>query len=147
MNFEPRLQPLEFEFTSNTEPNKERLFIPSELIRQWGQSPEDPFPDYDGIMAYAKADPEVRTALNGYVKGREWERVSSVHPWASNSEIMVELNIKTHFDVANLALVKSARRGNMIIIQGGESAGAMEEGGSEPDGASFRLPAEPTRNL
>jgi hypothetical protein len=53
LDFEPPLQPLEFQFKNNTEPNKEKLYIPCELIGQWAQSREDPFPDYDGIMAYA----------------------------------------------------------------------------------------------
>jgi hypothetical protein len=53
---------------------------------------------------------------------------------------MVEMNIKTHFDLTNLVLEKSVPRGNTVIIQGGESASAMEEGGSEPDRASFRFP-------
>jgi len=60
-----------------------------------------------------------------------------------NSETILEMMLKTHFDIVNLALELTAQDGRHFMIAGGKSAraGELEEGiDSEPDRASFLAP-------
>jgi hypothetical protein len=141
---EPQLESLQLGSTENTEPNPEGVYIPRELIGDWATSEIDPFPSLDALVAYAKEDPEVWKALQTHLRGTDWPRVLTTTPWALNSETILEMMLKTHFDIVNLALERTATNGKHIMIQGGKSAtaGNTEAGiKSEPDRASFFAPA------
>jgi hypothetical protein len=142
---EPQLESLQLGSTDNTEPNPDKVYIPREIIREWGSSDIDPFPSLDGLVAYAKQDQRVWNALQTHIQGPDWLRVLSTFPWALNSETILEMMLKTHFDIVNLALERTAVNGKHVMIQGGKSAtaGNIESKiSSEPDRATFLAPAK-----
>jgi hypothetical protein len=141
---EPQFQSLNLGSTENNEPNPEKVYIPREIIGEWGYSEIDPFPSLDGLIAYANEDANVWKALQAHITTSDWPRVLTTEPWAVNSETILEMMLKTHFDIVNLALERTATNGKHVMIQGGKSAtaGNMEAGiKSEPDRASFFAPA------
>jgi hypothetical protein len=140
---EPAIESLDLGSTANTEPTKDKGHIPRELIGDWGDSGIDPFPTFEGIKAYAQNDPAVWKALNAHILNEDYECVVSTRRWPINSETILEMMLKTHFDIVNLALEKTARPKRHLMIAGGKSAtaGDQEAGRkSEPDRASFFAP-------
>jgi hypothetical protein len=139
---EPPIEPLELGSTANTEPTHDKVHIPRELVDEWADSDTDPFPDYEGIKAYAQAD-DTWKALDTHIGNEDYPRIATTHPWRTNSETILEMMLKTHFDVVNLALEKTQVNERHIMIAGGKSAtaGNSEAGiSSEPDRASFTAP-------
>jgi hypothetical protein len=136
------IQSLELGSTTNTEPTGDKIHIPRELIGNWSDSDTDPFPDYQGIKAYAQAD-ACWTVLDAHIRNEDYPRIVTTHPWPINSETMLEVMLKTHFDSVNLALERT-HDGNdrHLMIAGGKSATAGDDVGisSEPDRASFIAP-------
>jgi len=122
--------------TSNTEPNEERIYIPKELYGDWNSCPRDAFPgDFKGIEDYAK-DVGVWEALQKEIDKAEYRSVVSTDPIPLVSEIAVEISLKTHFDIVNLALKKTCPPRTTVIIANGKAAiKDVEE--KEPDRASF----------
>jgi hypothetical protein len=140
---EPAIQSLDLGSTDNTEPTKDKGHIPRELIGDWAQSGIDPFPGFDGIRAYGKKDPRIWKALNTDIRNEDYKSVVSTRPWPINSEVILEMMLKTHFDIVNLALEKTALDETHLMIAGGKSATAGNRDGdikSEPDRASFIAP-------
>src|SRR5579859_6000699 len=60
---------------NNTEPTKDGVHIPRELIRDWATSSVDPFPDLDDAVAYAQSDPVIWKVLNTNIHNREYHRI------------------------------------------------------------------------
>src|SRR5271154_5858615 len=69
---EPRIVSLELDSTENTEPTSDGIQIPRELIGEWATSTNDPFPDFQGLVDYAKSDPEVWRKLQSNITGNQW---------------------------------------------------------------------------
>jgi hypothetical protein len=139
---EPPIQSLELGSTTNTEPTADKVHIPRELIGEWSDSETDPFPDFEGIKAYAQAD-DAWSALDAHIHDEDYARIVTTHPWPINSETILEMMLKTHFDIVNLALEKTRKDDRHIMIAGGKSATAGDTDAtisSEPDRASFIAP-------
>jgi hypothetical protein len=146
---EPAMKSLSLRSRHNTEATADKIHIPRELIGDWATSEYDPFPDLNTLTEYAKSNEEVWKTLNEKIKPREVSRVISTGHWPLTSETILEVNLKTVFDIVNLVLEKSAVGGPKILIQGGKGAMAEEaENGikSLPDRASHYLNAQQPRN-
>src|SRR5579862_5198112 len=126
--------------TENTEPTKDRVHIPRELLGDW-----DDFPNFEEIRQYARHESGTWAALDALIRDDDYPRVYSTELGPVNSETMLEIMLKIHFDCVNLALERTALDGRHFMIAGGKSATAGDtEGGtrSEPDRASFLAPTE-----
>jgi hypothetical protein len=140
---EDALMSLELGSKGNTEPTNDGIHIPRELFRDWNTYSDDPFPTFEALRQYAIKE-GVWDRLQENIASQDWYRVLSTIGWALNSETILEMMLKTHFDIVNLALERTITNGKHIMIQGGKSAtkGNFEESlKTEPDRASFLAPA------
>jgi hypothetical protein len=78
------------------------------LICGWQDSTDDPFPDFEGMAAYAKKYPTVWEALLARLKNDEYVNIFSSPHWVVADEIAVEGNLKCHFNVFNFAFWKTS---------------------------------------
>jgi hypothetical protein len=144
---EPSMKSLSLRSRNNTEATIDKAHIPRELIGNWATSEYDPFPDLNTLTEYAKSNEVIWKALNEKIKPREISRVISTGYWPLTSETILEVNLKTVFDIVNLVLEKSVVDGRRILIQGGKGATAEEANNgivSLPDRASHYLAQKPT---
>jgi hypothetical protein len=98
------------------------MYIPRLLIRDWQESEYDPFPDYEGMEAYARQDPAVWAALWERLNGLEYVNILSSPHWVVADEIALEGNLKSHFNVINFALWKTSPPERRVMIQAGKAA-------------------------
>jgi hypothetical protein len=106
----------------NTEPTKDQAYIPRLLIQDWQESHDDPFPDFEGMEAYAQEDPKVWGALLERIKGNEYVNILSSPNWVLVDELTAEGNLRSHFDVVNFALWKTSPPERRVMIQAGKAA-------------------------
>lgn len=142
---EPQMEALMLGSADNTEPTKDGLHIPLELIGEWAESDYDPFPTYDQVKAYAQKDKQIWKTLCSNIRNDDYPRVITTYQWPINSETTLEIMLKTHFDIVNLALEVTAMNNRHVTIAGGKSATAGDSERnitSQPDRASFIMPTE-----
>lgn len=138
--WEPPLQSRKLASTSNTEPNEERVYIPKELYGDWNSCPTDPFPDFEGVVNYAKSA-GVWDALQKNIEKEDYASVITTPATPLVSEIAVEISLKSQFDIVNLALKKTCPPGSTIVLASGKAAmkdiDVDARAHMEPDRASF----------
>jgi hypothetical protein len=126
--------------TGNTEPNDDKIYIPKELYGDWNSCPDDPFPNYDGIIKYAQ-EAGVWEILQMNIDNKDYPSVFSVPTPPLVSEIAVEISLQTHFNIVNLAMRKTCPPQATIVLANGKAAkqgDGMIIDGMEPDRSSFR---------
>jgi len=146
---EPPIQSLTLGSKQNTESTKDKVHIPRELIGNWAGSDVDPFPGFDELEEYFHRHLAHYRTLQGRVKSDEICRVISTPSWPISSEGALEINLKTHFDIVNLALEVVRKAGRHLMIACGKSAkGGNTEANitSEPDRATFIAPIQVDEN-
>lgn len=138
--WEPPLQSRKLASTRNTEPNEDsRIYIPKELYGNWSSCPKDPFPDFQGIENYAKTA-GVWETLHQNINIEDYASVVTTTAIPLVSEIAVEISLKPHFDIVNLALKKTCPPGSSVVLANGKAAIKDLVGDTkarEPDRASF----------
>ena len=137
---EDPLQSRKLASDSNTNPNDEKIYIPKEKYGDWTTCESDPFPDFAGIQQYAK-DAGVWEILQKDINNEDYLSVISTTAIPLVSEIAVEISLKPHFDIVNLALKKTGSPGVSVLIANRKAAikNVKEEltTNMEPDRASF----------
>src|SRR5438045_3735203 len=118
---EDALESLELGSKSNTEPTTDGIHIPRELFRDWNMYSDDPFPTFEALKQYA-INEGVWSRLQENIRPEDWYRVLSTVSWALNSDIILEMMLKTHFDIVNLALERTITKGKNVMIQGVKGA-------------------------
>jgi hypothetical protein len=119
---ESPMESLELGSTNNTEPTEDQVHIPRKLIGDWTTSATDPFPNIERIREYVEQDIDLWKSLNTDIRNEDYPRVLSTWPWPLNSETVLEMSLKTHIDIVNLALERTAQNGRHVMIAGGKSA-------------------------
>jgi hypothetical protein len=119
---EPAQESVPLNSTVNTKPcaNEDRL--PRALLYDWEMSRFDPFPDMNELEAYARDDPKIWQALNTQLRAKDYPLIITGYYWSAVCETAVEINLKTHFDIVNLALQKTAINGHHLVIRHGPAA-------------------------
>lgn len=106
---------------SNTEPNIEKIYIPKELYGDLNACEYDPFPDFKGIEKYAN-DVGVWEILQKEIDNEDYTSVVKTPAIPLVSEIAVEIGLKPHFDIVNLALKKTGAPGVSVLLANGKAA-------------------------
>jgi len=142
---EHRLESLALGSMSNTEPTKDKIHIPRELIAEWAESDVDPFPDIHGLKKYAQQHKELWKKLQQKILDKDVARIIAPYPEPIVSELELEGQLKVHFNIVNLALETVRSIGRHLMIGGGRCAtkgDAEADISSEPDKASFLAPTK-----
>src|SRR3981189_1060013 len=91
------LESLPLGSTENTEPTKDKVHIPRELLGEW-----DDFPTIEEIREYARHESGGWKVLDTLIGDKDYQRVESTEQWPINSEVILEMMLKVHFDCVNL---------------------------------------------
>jgi hypothetical protein len=74
------------------------------------------------LKSYARQDSKIWNALNTLIRAMDYPLILMGWYWATVCETVVEISLKTHFDIVSLALQKTAINGHHLVIQHGMAA-------------------------